>query len=244
MEAQKIILSNGKTASLASTHTLTPTGDQSAKQIPVAANKAIVFFIGGAGDKDSYYFSGPYNNIESAQKYFDLKLAADLLKSKTYESFYHGYDEVKGDGDIQKNVLTAIPNKNCPIYIIGHSLGGWNGAHLSKILYDKGYRVTLLITLDPVGEGAFVWLGSNIYMNKPEPKSEYWINIRAKPKNRNSSDGVADFGEQWEVTSGPQANYVIDTNHANAETMFTTPLLNGVSAAKHLYLSIKQHTGK
>lgn len=243
MEATQVKLSNGNTASLAATHTLTPSEDTSVKPVPVEIKKAVVFFIGGAGDKDSYYLTGPYNNIEQAKKYFDNSLANDLLVSKKYTSHYLGYNEVKGDKDINKYVFSAIPSKSSPIYIVGHSLGGWNGAHLSKILSEKGYIVSILVTLDPVGEGALVWLGSDIYKGKPEPKAEFWINILANPKNRDASDNVANFGSQWKITSGPQANYEVDTNHARAAAMFTAPLINGISAAEHIYRSIKENAG-
>ena len=242
MEAEKLMLANGKTASRVATPTLTATSDKSVKQVPVEIKKAIVFFIGGAGDKESYYFSGPFGNVLDAKEKFDLR-ADDLGTKGLYISHYLGYSEVKGSGDIKKYALDFIPSKAAAIYIVGHSLGGWNGAHLSKILSEKGYNVAMLVTLDPVGEGAFVWLGSNIYYGKPEPKAKFWINIRATPTKPDQSDSVADFGEQWIVAAGPNENYTINTNHALANTMFVSPLINGKSAADLVYASIAEHVG-
>lgn len=34
----------------------------------------MAFFIGGAGDKESYYFSGPYGNIDDARAPFDKRI--------------------------------------------------------------------------------------------------------------------------------------------------------------------------
>lgn len=69
---------------------------------------------------------------------------------------------------------------------------------------EKGYKVKALVTLDPVGEGMMVWLGSDIYLSKPTPKAEFWINVRADAKKPDSSDGVADFGERW-IPQGPMS---------------------------------------
>jgi predicted esterase YcpF (UPF0227 family) len=75
-----------------------------------------------------------------------MKDVEDVFKDKIqyaqYSSYYLGYNEVKGNDDIEKYVLNMIPNTNgTKINIVGHSLGGWNGAHLSEILTIKGYIV-------------------------------------------------------------------------------------------------------
>lgn len=237
MEAQKVILPNGKEATLAASPALTPSENQAPKVVEVSNCRVVVFFIGGAGDKEPYYMAGPYKNIEFAHDYFrDLIESAGYLEF--YTSHYLGYGEVRGGGDIDRHVYKGIPDKSAPVYIVGHSLGGWNGAHLSKILSEKGCKVEMLITLDPVGEGALVWLGSDIYFSKPEPVSGYWINIRAVPKRPDSSDSVANFGEQWQVVTGPDINARMDINHADALAMFRSSVRDGASAADILFESV------
>jgi pimeloyl-ACP methyl ester carboxylesterase len=149
------------------------------------------------------------------------------------------YNKFLTDEDLAKNVLVEVPEKSTPVYIIGHSLGGWNGAHLSSVLTDKGYKVKMLITIDPVGQGKIVYGISTIYRRKPEPKAGFWVNIRAdKIKNRDISDTVADFGEQWEITSGPDVSGRVDVNHADADVMFDKKLDGGKSARQLLADSI------
>ncbi|WP_329956146.1 hypothetical protein [Pseudomonas fluorescens] len=96
----------------------------------------------------------------------------------------------------------------------------------------------MLITLDPVGEGALVWLGSDIYRERPTPVSVDWINIKATPSKRDASDGVADFGEKWIISCGPSLNVNVDTNHANALGLLNAPIADGKSASDLLFDSI------
>ncbi len=242
MGADTIVLPSGKTATLAATPTLTTPDDQTPKKVPVENGRAVAFFIGGAGDKKSYYFSGPYGNITFARDPFDQRVH-DAGKKDRYTSHYLGYDEAKGS-EVKKLIIPKIPNKATPVYIVGHSLGGWNGAHLSALLTDQGYKVEMLVTLDPVGEGVLVRLGSDIYHGKPTPKSAFWINVRATPTKSNASDSVASFGEQWNIESGPDINHRLNTNHENARAMFFEPLNDGVSAADYVYESILSYTSR
>lgn len=237
MAAETVTCAKGNTYKLHKEHTLTDKKDVSAKPVPVESTKAIVLFIGGAGDKESYYFSGPYGNIQEARKEFDER-ALTLAREGKYKSDWLGYNQVKGKQDIQRYVLSLIPYKSCPVYIIGHSLGGWNGAHLTKLMSDWNYRVQMLITLDPVGEGALVWAGSDIYFGAPDPVAHDWINVKATPSRRNSSDGVADFGEKWTISCGPSLNINVDTNHANALGLFTARIAGGKTASDLLFDSI------
>jgi hypothetical protein len=186
------------------------------------------FFIGGAGDKTKYEVlgipvDGPNGNIVPVQSAVDSKVIPEDVKNR-YASFYLGFEEVKGTNDINTNVTANIPDSTTHVYIVGHSLGGWNGAHLSQILSDKGYSVKMLITLDPVGTAFLVQVNSDIYTRTPKPKAEYWMNILAAPRNRNSSDTVADLGGRWIIDSktSPQPNtqHIVDINHAEAEVMF------------------------
>jgi pimeloyl-ACP methyl ester carboxylesterase len=204
-------------------------------------NKTVAFFIGGAADKEAYYFQGPYKNIEEAKKYFD-PLVADLKELGLYESHYRGYDDARGTNDIKKQFKAHITDKTVSVYLIGHSLGGWNAAHLSAILTKDGYKVEMLITLDPVGEGALVWVGSDIYGSKPVPKANSWINVLASPSKPDQSDGVAEFGERWNVGSGPTVSYTADINHAYAKKMFLAAPKDMKSASTYMFDSITEIT--
>lgn len=113
----------------------------------------------------------------------------------------------------------ALPSgQDDPLVIVEHSFGSWNGAHLSSTPTKTGYKVELLVTLDPVGKGAMVSSTSDTYDDTPKPTAKYWINIRAKPKDGNFSDMIGDLGEQWEIKGGPQMNYVADVNHRTQES--------------------------
>ncbi|PWE46653.1 alpha/beta hydrolase [Pseudomonas prosekii] len=237
MCAETVTCAKGKTYKLQGEHTLTDKKDVSEKTVPIESTKAIVIFVGGAGDKERYYFSGPYENIKFAWQDFDVR-AQPLVAEGKYTSQWLGYNEIRGKQDIQRHVLSLIPYKSCPVFIVGHSLGGWNSGHLTRIMTEWGYKVKLLITLDPVGEGALVWLGSDIYLNRPEPVSEDWINVRATPSRPDASDGVADFGEKWVITCGPSINANVDTNHANAPDLFSAKISGGKSASDLLFDSI------
>jgi hypothetical protein len=212
--------------------------------VPSLTEAATVFFIGGAGDKTSYYFSGPNYNIRHALRYFDPRVN-DLFERKLYVSSWLGYYEVHSKSDIKKNVMDLIPSKMAPIYIVGHSLGAWNGAHVSRVLKDAGYNVVMLVTLDPVGGGAMVTLGSAIFRSpEPNPNAKVWINVRGAPKHPDPSDSVANFGDRWIIKSGPNVNVDVDVNHADAEAMFKTKLANGMTVPDILENSIRSWTSK
>ncbi|MHC8338219.1 alpha/beta hydrolase [Pseudomonas sp. HLT2-19-2] len=137
--------------------------------------------------------------------------------------------------------MAKAPDLTTPVYIVGHSLGGWNGAHLSAVLSNRGYRIPVLVTLDPVGEGKIVYGISSIYQQEPKPKAEYWVNVRADAKDWNFSDLVADFGEQWNMASGPNMNGRVDVNHADAWAIYIAMLECGKSARDILMESIVEH---
>lgn len=219
-------------------HPLTDPKDTSVKQVAITVKKIFIFFIGGAGDQESYYLSGPNWNVSYVRD--DVVADADTLNYLCRCPVrVMAYNKFITDEDLAKNVLSEIPDTSTAVYIVGHSLGGWNGAHLSSVLTEKGYKIRMLITLDPVGEGKIVYGISNIYRLTPKPKAEFWINVRAaKIKDRNVSDSVADFGEQWEITSGPNVSGRVDVNHADANIMFAKPLDGGKSARQLLAESI------
>ncbi|WP_085629711.1 alpha/beta fold hydrolase [Pseudomonas sp. R16(2017)] len=222
-------------------HDLTCKTDGTVKQATVAPKKIVLFFVGGAGDKESYYGTGPNNNVADVQKIFVKNMDAEGLCADNYDAHHIGYNYFFNDEDLKSNVLDKIADMTTPVYIVGHSLGGWNGAHLSAVLTDRRYRVSFLATLDPVGEGKIVWGISNIYRQEPKPKAEYWVNVRADAKNWNFSDLVADFGEQWDMKSGPNMNGRVDVNHADAGYIYTRALPSGKSARDVLMQSVVKH---
>ncbi len=205
-----------------------------------------IFYIGGAGDKKKYIggpakLMGPFRNVLDAKTHVD-KRVSDLRDLRLVEDFWRGYYEIYGDDDIKKYILPFIRSKTTPVFIIGHSLGGWNGAHLSRTLANAGYKVEMLVTIDPVGEGALVKTGSDIYPKKPEVSAKTWINIRANPKKPNGSDWIAEFGERWIIKNGPTINCDLDVNHADAGIMFNRKISGDKTAADLVADAIRKCT--
>lgn len=212
----------------------------------IIQNKAIVFFVGGAADRHQYYFQGPNKNILEVYNNFTKRLASDLpefSKNIIYDkqTVYLGYSDVHGSVDIKKYVTNHIPNKNTLIYIVGHSLGAWNGAHLTNELKKRGYQTQMLITLDPVGEGVIVGLASDIDLGYPVVEAKQWINIRCEPYKKDSSDKIADFGEQWKPTAGFTYNVITKVSHWDALGIMNTSVINGMNAMDLLLKSIKDN---
>lgn len=201
--------------------------------------RVVALFIGGAGDKKSYYLAGPYRNIAYALTTFDQRIE-EAGQADGYQSLYLGYHEVWSASAIGRLVATEVHDQDTPIYIVGHSLGAWCGAHLSQRLNEWGYRVEMLVTLDPVGSGLLVRLGSRIPYHRPAPRSHCWINVRAEPGHTNASDLVAQLGRKWHVAGEPDFDEALDTNHANAWALFCSPLHDGRSAADRMFESIVQ----
>ena len=205
--------------------------------VEVQFKKAICFFIGGAADKESFLGFGPSGIIrDEVYKYFDERegvVFKDIRKdpadktylSTSYKSYYIGYNDAYEDR-VQKEVIDKIPNKEgTSIYIIGHSLGGWNGAHLSQILTDKGYNIDMLITIDPVGEDIVVNASSEIYWKKPTPKSNYWINIYSNSDDWGIDEVASSLGKQWIPNkSGPTIFHETKYSHGRAGRMFKEDL--------------------
>lgn len=216
-------------------------------------SRAVVFFIGGAGDMKSYYLQGPNYNVRAAKERLDSLFSIESGQGR-YFSTYLDYSLAKGGGDIDEYFLSKIESKEDPIYIVGHSLGGWNGAQLSRILSEKGYNVEVLVTLDPVGSGAMVGIISDIYWREPCPRARMWINVWARPKKPNISDTVANMGGRWygaastskltEFISAPILRYFVDISHAEAGRMFTSKSPDGHSPCDHISNSIRKYLNK
>ncbi|WP_392564709.1 hypothetical protein RHO13_04640 [Orbus wheelerorum] len=155
-----------------------------------------------------------------------------------------------------RNIKQNIGN-NTKVYIIGHSLGGWNGAHLSAILSNFNINIECLVTLDPVGMGNhelhFIqpWIKkAQIYTYEPQPVTKYWFNIQARHINVTKKqvsgsfdDWVAWAGGQWLMSNNyPAAEQQIcektNFSHKKALQMLTYPTILGCSAYDYLLNSI------
>ncbi|GFM83682.1 hypothetical protein PSCICN_43740 [Pseudomonas cichorii] len=54
-----------------------------------------------------------------------------------------------------------------------------------------------------LGEGLWVWPGSNIYLSTPSP--------------------IAEFEERWIIAKGPTTNKTVNIHHASADGIFIDP---------------------
>ena len=208
------------------------TGDYPDKNTPyieVFFKKSITFFIGGAGDKEKNLGFGPSYIVrdEALRPYISKLSSTDLLNPNNVliseNDVYLGYNEIYKMDRIRKNILSKIKDKKgVSVNIVGHSLGGWNGAYLSTILSNLGYNVNLLITLDPVGTKYGVTLVSDIYLEYPVPKSKYWVNIQTNPEIYDGDDYIAWLGGQWEPDKRTTNNYlVVPYHHREVDKMFS-----------------------
>lgn len=68
--------------------------------------------------------------------------------------------------------------------------------------------------------------------------------IRANSSKPDSSDSVADFGERWNIKSGPTMNKTIDIHHASADWMFIQPVQETKSALDLIFDSINGFFGQ
>ena len=214
------------------------------KSDPLVVKKekqVVIFFIGGAADKNKYFGNGPTNIIRVQVDEVFQKLIDKNNITKEYKSIHIGFDDVRGDEDIEKNVISQLSDdKEIGLYIVGHSLGGWNGAHLSRILSDKGYTIQMLITLDPVGKGTNTQIISDVYWTTPKPIAKYWINVSTYPESYQSDDFIADLGGQWNPGTLPQINEICECHHRSAGIMFKKHLKStNISTLDMLLQNIK-----
>lgn len=244
----------GRPMTLVATRKLTPSSDASIKHVPVKLPQAIVLFIGGAGDKKPFILSDytagyidPNKNILNVKKEFLKKYAFQVSSGNILagDDTYFGYYEIYGDDRIKQNILPLIKTKSQKIIIIGHSLGGWNGIWLSKKLRDLGYRVELLITLDPVGTGLIVETFADIYKEPPIGDAQTWINLEYG-KNSDGSDVVALAGGRFNpkgrrvpIPNDPDVNEVIDVNHFATRGAMDFTLSTGKKAWDYLDFALQ-----
>lgn len=246
---------------------LSPASSQTVKKVMVCLPPDIVvFFIGGAGDKRPFLGSGPNVNIVEVKKFFDQKFKNEIDRI-VISSVYLGYYEVHGDEAVKKISDDFILNKKAKIYIVGHSLGGWNGAHFSEKLSKLGFDVEVLITLDPVGENVYLKAFAEIYAGVPQPQAFIWINLRYNqsywdvikkyyPSSQYnnmvieaSANFIADAGQQWWVGPRldgvatpkrmPDVNAFVNVSHVDTLPAMKYALQSGVTAWSIMETSIK-----
>lgn len=162
--------------------------------------RVIIFYIGGAADKKSWWGAGPYRNIIEVRKNVEERIDAKNLDKERYEGVYLGYYEVftpEQRKQLMDKYITCRSPTNLKIIIFGHSLGAWNGTHFAASMAKAGYPVEYLVTIDPVGIGGFVQAISDViitYPGAPKAKSA-WFNIRELGSN--FGNFVADIGGRW-----------------------------------------------
>ena len=115
--------------------------------------------------------------------------------------------------------------------IVGHSLGGWQAAHLAQQLNEvRCGAVDNLITLDPVGTRYRIKPFGGIKLAYPKPTAKTWTNIRAESEGVSVNDTIADLGGQWDPSmQNPTYNYILPLDHAFANSMLTNKIQNGGS---------------
>lgn len=181
--------------------------------------KSINLFIGGAGDKEPFFGSSITNIVEDQIRKKYHNSVPERIRQDYYDAYLSYKDAFKTK--INTVIVPILKSKDiCSINIVGHSLGGWNGAHLSSILSQKGYKVKLLATIDPVGTKVGVTVLSDIYWNTPIPVKEYWINIKSDSSKFTKDNLIADLGGQWEPKRDVERNTEVLFTHAEAGKMF------------------------
>ncbi|WP_392559036.1 hypothetical protein [Orbus mooreae] len=218
-----------------------------------------------------------HHSVGALAKFFSQelsnKLSISILSEKSeqipsYKIDYLGYHEVffeELQSSVPEQAIVTEPSseryqkikqhigKETKVYIVGHSLGGWNGAHLSYILSQLDVDVECLITLDPVGTGNHEVALMNplikkaqIYTNPPLPVAKYWFNIQAHhidlKKKKGSwfiEDWVAWAGGQWLITQSyptvmKQVCEKANLHHKSVCKMFTYRTRLGLSPHEYL----------
>lgn len=199
-------------------------GKDAKVSLEIFYKKFIVLFIGGAADKEEYYFQKPTTIIyrQCYQPFDRITNGIDDLRL-----FYLGYNQV-ASSRFTEEVLPLLKNKDSiEVAIVGNSLGGWNGTHLAIKLTELSYEVPLLITLDPVGTKPDVHVISNLYIGYPSNVESYWINLQTDPKDWEGDDYIANAGGQFKPKKSETEIYeVVPYHHGEAGKMFRHDLKN------------------
>lgn len=134
------------------------------------------------------------NAYASQGKIIDTSKALVLAKTQAH---YYGYNQI--DEALVNAKLFLSVNPTATVNIVGHSLGGWQAAHLAQQLNEvRCGAVDNLITLDPVGTRYRIKPFGGIKLAYPKPTAKTWTNIRAESEGVSVNDTIADLGGQWD----------------------------------------------
>ena len=196
-------------------------------------------FIGGAADAEPFLGQGPTGIMQDVRRDFRDKYLQPYFENAGYSqdrarqlasrnARYYGFHELHLMLADAKMYLSTQGNENAKINIVGHSLGGWQAAHLAQQLEEwRCGSVGVVTTLDPVGVRYRYNLAGSINFKTPNPKYKTWVNIRAEAKDTSINDVIANLGGQWNPSSlNPTYNYTLEVDHVYARTMFTTKIPN------------------
>jgi hypothetical protein len=210
------------------------------KPPPATQRPFATFFIGGAADKNPFWYVGPKTNLilDTLIKRYVLALGqsplAGLEQNKRLENAYFGYDE--GEELLAMAIALHKKDGTMTVRLIGHSLGAWRAAKLSAELAKVGITTSLLITIDPVGNIYFLRFPGNESFT-PAPVAKKWINILAQHTiSYNRDDAIADAGGRWRpgrdilLKTAPNADYATPYSHAAVWQMMVFPGSDGRSA--------------
>ncbi|MGE4158827.1 MAG: DUF6531 domain-containing protein [Planctomycetota bacterium] len=127
------------------------------------------YWIGGAGDAEPFNYGidtvGPTHIMKHVMEQRKGMFPADL------DNHYYGYDDEELIfQDIVKRHESVKKGKPKVVNLIGHSLGGAAAMRITNRLIERGIKVNILLTLDPVQKigAAFTGTAAN---------QEYWGNI-------------------------------------------------------------------
>jgi len=216
----------------------------------VQSNKELqlIITVTNRSDRDAYLTvdymraTGPYSTITDTGTedalYGHTSLASDELLSRYHRlgpsesatvSYMLGDDQLR----VNRRASKCAPLR---IDVDFHARWGWE-QNRSYRLDDKG-----VLVIPGSSRPGCAPTSDTAPVPVPKPVAKYWINVRAKPKNGNFSDLVADMGEQWGINSVQQTNRVVDVNHTDAGIMFTRPRGSAKSAADIMTDTIRRLT--
>ena len=113
------------------------------------------------------------------------------------------------------------------VNLIGHS---WGGDQAAVATLKASRRVTLLVTVDPVGRS-----------NKASPaaNSGTWVNVLATPSTRDRSDTIASIGgKPADIDyTGLDEQIEVDTNHGDFSGMMQAKTANGQTVEQRVQAS-------
>jgi RHS repeat-associated protein len=226
IQLEEVKISAEKSASKASETEPIYFGGQ-LREVVIRPNAVFMAFIGGAADKYPFLGQAPTNIMLDVRNKFVSGLKIDTTNSDYFTAKYYGYEDVQ-TGKIKKDIEAASKvNPQQKLYVVGHSLGGWEGAALTSSSPAK-----MLITVDPVGTD--IRYAGQVSFAEPKVKADKWINILARSTKPDVSDFIAELGGRWHMKEGPSRRDTANATHAEAEKLmkFTPAPKSGSAAPK------------